>query len=65
MSVKTDDRMTEAYHRDRKRVRALRAAITALNYALEEETSMADAQEYIGAKLKLERRAESLEAAWN
>jgi hypothetical protein len=57
--------MAEAYSRDQKCIHSLRHAASALSVVLEDEECMADAQEYIGAKLKLERRAESLEATWD
>jgi hypothetical protein len=57
--------MAQAYDRDHRRILKLREAASALASVLEDETSMKDAQEYIGTKLKLERRQEALEAVWN
>lgn len=65
VSRTSHDEMAEHYDRDHRRIHVPRNAVTALSIVLEDEECMAGAQEYIGAKLKLERRAELLEARWD
>lgn len=60
-----DDDAERVHRKGQQRIGRYRLAVAALRAVLGDEERMQAAQEFIGAKLTLERLAEQLEARWD